>query len=212
MEVENKNRITPLQRFWRLLKPDKKEITNIYVYAIFSGLVNLSLPLGIQAIINLIQGGQISTSWIVLVVIVIAGIAITGILQIFQLRITENLQQKVFVRAAFEFAYRIPRIKLESLYRHHAPELMNRFFDTVSVQKGLPKILIDFSTATLQVIFGLLLLSFYHPFFILFSLFLVLLVFTIFRVTAQKGLSTSLDESKQKYKMAYWLGRISPYK
>jgi len=207
--MENGNRITPVQRFLRLLKPDKREITNIYVYAIFSGLVNLSLPLGIQAIINLIQGGQINTSWIVLVVIVIAGIAITGILQIFQLRITENLQQKVFVRAAFEFAYRIPRIKLEALYRHHAPELMNRFFDTVSVQKGLPKILIDFSTATLQVIFGLLLLSFYHPFFILFSLFLVILVYTIFRITAKRGLITSLDESKQKYKMAYWLEELA---
>lgn len=112
--------LTPVKRFWRLLKPDKSEIRNVYVYAVFNGLINLSLPIGIQAIINLIQGGQLSTSWIVLVMFVIGGIALSGIMQVNQLRITENLQQKIFTRAAFEFAYRIPRIRMEELYRHYA--------------------------------------------------------------------------------------------
>lgn len=206
---EIKIELTPLQRFFRLLKPDQKEIWNVYIYAIFNGLVGLSLPLGIQAIVNLIQGGQISTSWIVLVTIVVLGVAITGVLQILQMRITENLQQKIFARAAFEFAYRIPKIRLEALYKHFAPELMNRFFDTMSVQKGLSKILIDFSAATLQVIFGLILLSFYHPFFILFSLILLLLVFVIFRLTARRGLNTSLKESKYKYQVAHWLEELA---
>ncbi len=201
--------LSPAQRFWRLLKPDHREITNVYVYSIFNGLVNLSLPLGIQAIINLIQGGQVSTSWVVLVVFVVLGVAITGILQIFQLRIDENLQQKILSRAAFEFAYRIPRIRMEALYRHYAPELMNRFFDTVSVQKGLSKILIEFSSAALQVVFGLILLSFYHPFFILFSLLLVLLILAIFWFTAKRGMRTSLEESKYKYQVAHWLEEVA---
>lgn len=133
------------------------------------------------------------------------GIAVSGLITIFQLRITENLQQKIFARAAFEFVFRVPRIKLEELYRFHAPELMNRFFDVVTVQKGLPKILIDFSSAGLYVIFGLILLSFYHPFFILFSLLLIALVYIIFRITVKKGLRTSLEESKHKYLLAHWL-------
>ena len=201
--------LTPVQRFWRLLKPDRKEIRNVYIYAIFNGLVSLSLPLGIQAIVNLIQGGQVNTAWIVLVVFVVLGVAFTGFLQIFQLRITENLQQRIFTRAAFEFAYRIPRIRLKALYNHYAPELMNRFFDTISVQKGLSKILIDFSAAGLQVIFGLILLSLYHPFFILFSLILVLLVYAIMRFTGYRGLKTSLQESKYKYQVAHWLEEMA---
>lgn len=201
--------MTPIQRFWRLLKPDRAEIRNVYVYAVFNGLINLSLPLGIQAIVNLIQGGQINTSWFVLVSIVVLGVGLSGVLQIFQLRIVENLQQKIFTRAAFEFAYRIPKIKLEALYKKYAPELMNRFFDIMSVQKGLSKILIDFSAAILQMIFGLILLSFYHPFFILFSLVLVLFVFIVFRLTANIGLEKSLDESKYKYKVAYWLEELA---
>jgi ABC-type bacteriocin/lantibiotic exporter with double-glycine peptidase domain len=201
--------LTPIERFWRLLRPDGKEIRNIYVYAIFSGIINLSLPLGIQAIINLIQGGQVSTAWVVLVAVVVAGIAIAGVLQIAQLRITENLQQKIFARSAFEFAYRIPKVKMEAIYKHYAPELMNRFFDTLTLQKGLSKILIDFSTALLQVVFGLILLSFYHPFFILFSLILIVLVYAIFRFTGARGLRTSLVESKYKYKVAHWLEELA---
>lgn len=206
--METSAHLTPLKRFWLLLKPDQSEIRNVYVYAIFNGLINLSLPIGIQAIVNLIQGGAVSTSWLILVLFVTAGIALGGIMQVNQLRITENLQQKIFTRAAFEFAYRIPRIKLDKLYKQYAPELINRFFDVVSVQKSLSKILIDFSSAFIQVIFGLILLSIYHPFFIFFSFFLVLLVYVIFRMTARRGLETSLDESKRKYQIAHWLEEL----
>jgi len=206
--MENK-KLTPVSRFWLLLKPDQKEIRNVYIYAFFNGLVSLSLPLGIQAIINLIQGGSISTSWIVLVTFVILGITISGVLQIQQLKITEYLQQRIFARAAFEFAYRIPRIKLEALYNHYAPELMNRFFDVTSVQKGLSKILLDFSAASIQILFGLILLSLYHPFFIIYSLILIILVYTIFKLTSEKGLSTSLYESKYKYKVVHWLEELA---
>ena len=202
-------KLSPLSRFWRLLKPDAKEIKNVYTYSVFNGLVNLTLPLGIQAIINLIQGGQINYAWAVLVGLVTIGVGVTGILQIFQLRIVENLQQKIFTRAAFEFAYRIPRIKMEELYREYAPELMNRFFDIISIQKGLSKILIDFSAAGLQIVFGLLLLSFYHPFFILFSILLVALLYAIFGLTARKGLNTSLHESREKYRMVHWLEELA---
>jgi len=200
---------TPWQRFILLLKPDKKEIRNVYIYSIFNGLLILSLPLGIQAIINIIQGGKINASWVVLVLFVVIGVFLTGLFQIFQLRITENLQQKIFARAAFEFAYRIPKIKMEKLYRHYAPELMNRFFDVVSVQKGLAKILIDFTTALLHIVFGLILLSFYHPFFIAFSIVLVILVYAMFRFTVKKGLKTSLDESDRKYQVANWLEELA---
>lgn len=202
-------KFTPIKRFINLLKVDKQEILSIYVYALFNGFVALSLPVGIQAIINLISGGEVSTSWIILVVFVIMGVALTGIMQIMQLTITENLQQKIFTRSAFEFAYRIPRLKLEAVDKHYIPELVNRFFDTLSVQKGLSKILIDFSSASLQVLFGLILLSLYHPFFILFSMLLVILVYFIFKLTAWKGLKTSLTESKYKYEVAHWLEELA---
>jgi len=202
-------KLTPWQRFLGLLKLEKREIFQIFYYAIFGGIVSLSLPLGIQAIINLIQGAQISTSWIVLVVAVTIGVIFSGALQLMQLRIIETIQQRIFTRASFELSYRFPKMKMIELREYYPPELANRFFDTLTIQKGLSKILIDVPTAILQIIFALILLSFYHPFFIIFGILLLLLIYIVFKFTAQKGLETSLLESKIKYKVAHWIQEVA---
>jgi ABC-type bacteriocin/lantibiotic exporter with double-glycine peptidase domain len=201
--------LTPWQRFIGLVKLEKKDIYQIFYYAIFGGVVSLSLPLGIQAIINLIQGAQISTSWIILVIVVTLGVIFSGALQLMQLRIIETIQQRIFMRASFELSYRFPKIKMSELHNYYPPELANRFFDTLTIQKGLSKILIDVPTALLQIIFALTLLSFYHPFFIVFGILLLLLIFIVFKFTAKKGLETSLIESKNKYKVAHWIQEVA---
>lgn len=206
--MENKQ-LTPWQRFMGLLRLEKKDIFQIFYYAIFGGIVALSLPLGIQAIINLIQGAQVSTSWFVLVILVTLGVVFSGALQLMQLRIIETLQQRIFTRASFELSYRFPKIKMIELRNYYPPELANRFFDTLAIQKGLAKILIDVPTAVLQIVFALILLSFYHPFFIIFGVLLLLLIYIVFKFTAQKGLETSLLESKNKYKVAHWIQEIA---
>ncbi len=205
----SKNILTAWQRFVGLLKLDKKDLYQVFYYAVFAGLVNLSLPLGIQAIINLIQGAQVSTSWIILVILVTLGVGFVGLLQLTQMRIIEHIQQKIFTRASVEFAYRFPKIKMSELRNFYPPELANRFFDTLTVQKGISKILLDFPAALLQIIFGLLLLSFYHPFFIIYGLLLIGLIYVVFKFTAQRGLETSLDESKYKYQVAHWIEEVA---
>ena len=200
--------ITPLKRFFGLLKEEKDQVYSIYFYAILNGLVALSLPLGIQAILNFVLGGRITTSWVVLVLIVAAGIAFGGFLQISQLQITEKLQQRIFAKSGLSLAYRLPKIKSELFHGKYAPEVVNRFFDTVNLQKGVSKILVEYSTALIQVVFGLILLSFYHATFILFGIVLVLILLTIFYFTSPKGMATAMKESTYKYETAYWLEEI----
>jgi ABC-type bacteriocin/lantibiotic exporter with double-glycine peptidase domain len=201
--------MTPLQRYFNLLKLDQKDVYQIFFYAIFAGLVSLSLPLGIQAIINFIQSGRVTVSWVVLVILVVIGVALVGILSLMQLRITENLQQKLFVRSSFEFAARIPRIKVEELQDTYPPELANRFFDTMTIQKGTSKLLIDFSAALLQILFGIVLLSLYHPYFIVLGIVMLLFLFLIFKYSYIQGLENSLKVSKYKYKVAGWLQEMA---
>ncbi|AUP78604.1 peptidase domain-containing ABC transporter [Flavivirga eckloniae] len=204
-----KEPMSPWQRFIGLLQLDKRDIRQIFYYAIFAGVVALSLPLGIQAIINLIQGAQISSSWVVLVVLVTLGVAFQGGLQLMQIRILESIQQKIFTRSSFEFVYRFPKIKVSELSNYYPPEIANRFFDTLTVQKGLSKLLIDFPAAVLQILLGIMLLSFYHAFFIIYGILLLALIYIVFRFTAKKGLETSLEESKNKYKVAHWIQEIA---
>lgn len=201
--------VHPLRRFLRLLQPDRREIGYLYLYAVLVGLIALVGPLGVQAIINLIAGGTFNASLVVLVLIVTAATVFLGVLKIMQYVVAETLQRRLFARAAFEFAYRLPRIKLEALREHYPPELVNRFFDTVTVQKGLPKILMDFSGAVMQIIFGLVLVSLYHSFFAIFGSVLAVLLFLLMRVAGPSGMKTSLVESKYKYKVAGWLEDVA---
>jgi ABC-type bacteriocin/lantibiotic exporter with double-glycine peptidase domain len=206
---QNKPVLTPWQRFLGILNLERKDIRLVLYYAVFSGLIALTLPLGIQAIINLIQGAQVSTSWIVLVVLVTLGVAFVGILQLMQMRVIETIQQRIFMRASFEFTYRFPKIKMEQLLNSYPPELANRFFDVLNIQKGLAKLLLDVPAAVLQIVFALILLSLYHPFFIAFGVLLVVLIYIVFKYTIQRGMETSLMESKQKYKVAHWIQEVA---
>jgi ABC-type bacteriocin/lantibiotic exporter with double-glycine peptidase domain len=56
---------------------------------------------------------------------------------------------------------------------------------------------------------GLLLLSFYHPFFIVWGIIQILVIWWILLNTSKPGLSTSLSESKYKYAVASWFGEMA---
>jgi ABC-type bacteriocin/lantibiotic exporter with double-glycine peptidase domain len=206
----NKDKIpTPAQRVFRLLRSERKDIVYIYIYSIVIGLLSLSLPLGIQAIITLISAGSVVSSTVVLMVLIIVGVMITGGLQIMQMTVVEILQQRVFAKTAFEFIYRLPRMKPEKLSKYYPPELMNRFFDILTIQKGLPKLLIDILGAIIQILAGLLLLAFYHPSFMAFSIITIGVLIATFYFAGPKGLEASMMESKYKYKIAHWLEEVA---
>ena len=196
---------TPLSKILNLVKLERKEITAVYFYAILNGLIQLSLPLGVQAIIGFVLGATMRASLIILIALVVTGVLIGGIMQINQMKIIEKIQQKLFVRYSFAFATHIPKLDLKKNDKVYLPELVNRFFDIPILQKSLSKILIDIPTASIQIVFGLALLAFYHPAFIFFGIFLIILLWLIIRYSGNRGLQTSIDESTYKYQVAGWL-------
>lgn len=199
----------PVKRILKVIELEKNEISSVYFYAILNGLIQLSLPLGIQSIISFVLGGAITTSLVVLICLVVLGVFLNGMLQVNQMRLIEKVEQKIFVRYSFEFAERIPKLNLQAVDGYYLPELINRFFDTVSLQKGISKLLLDIPTATIQIVFGLVLLSFYHPVFIFFGLLLVLIVYVVLKITSAKGMESSLQESDYKYAVAGWLQEMA---
>ncbi len=196
---------SPVSRILNLLKLERSEITAIYFYAIMNGMIQLSLPVGVQAIIGYVLGASMRASLVVLITLVVAGVLIAGIMQVNQMKIIEKIQQKLFVRYSFAFTQHIAEMDLKKNDHVYLPELVNRYFDVPLLQKSLSKILLEMPTAVIQILFGLLLLSFYHPAFILFGILLVTILFLILKFTGGRGLQTSLEKSKFKYKVASWL-------
>lgn len=200
---------SPLSRILDLVRLEKAEIWSIYFYAILNGLILLSVPLGIQSIVGFVMGASFRASIYVLILLVVLAVLVSGLMQINQMKIIEKIQQRIFVRYAFAYADTIPRLDLKKVDGTYLPELINRFFDTANLQKSLSKILLEIPTATIQIGFGLVLLSFYHPVFIIFSLLLVLILWLIIYYTGGRGLESSLEESRNKYKVAAWLEEMA---
>lgn len=203
------SKIHPLKRVQDLISLDKTEIASVYFYAILAGLVQLSVPIGIQSIIGFVLGASMVTSIYVLIVLVVLGVFAGGVMQINQMKIIEKIQQRIFARYAFEFAEKIPSFDLKRIDNYYLPEKINRFFEVLTIQKGLSKLLLDIPTATIQILFGLLLLASYNVAFIGFGFLLVVTLWLVLKLTSSRGLVTSIEESNYKYAVVSWLQEMA---
>ena len=201
--------IVAARKLIAILQLDKKEVSAIYIYAILAGLVQLVTPLGIQSIIGFVMAGALSTSIVVLITVVVLGVFLNGLFQIRQLQIIEKIKQKIYTRDALSFANKIPHLNIEKLDNFYLPELVNHFFDTITLQKGIERILLEIPAAFIQILFGIILLSLYHPVFIAFGIVLVVLLYVILATTFPKGFTKNLLASDYKYKTAAWLQELA---
>lgn len=193
----------------KYITKEKKDVTNIYFYAILNGLVSLSIPLGIQSIISFVMGATMVTSIYLLIFFVVLGTFFVGHFRLKVLQIIEKIQQKIFVEFSIAFTEKLPKVDLSSSRKYYLPELVNRFFDVQNLQKGISKILLEIPTALIQIVFGILLLSFYHVWFLAFGGLVVLSVAVIFRYTMESGIKSSIEESDKKYDTAAWIEDIA---
>jgi len=201
--------ITPLQRIWKLIRQERKHINFLYTYAIISGAISLVLPLGIQALMSLVLGGTLTSGWYILVVVITIGVSIAGITRLAQMSLLETIQQRLFVNTAFEFSRRIVKADIRKKKHAGIVELSQKFLDVITVQKSFSKLILDFSVSLLQIIFGLALLVVYHPMFLIFGIVVALTVFTVLKLTWNRGIISARAESDYKFKTAYWLIEIA---
>ncbi|MCS3530470.1 peptidase domain-containing ABC transporter [Chryseobacterium sp. JUb7] len=197
------------KRLIRYITKEKKDVTNIYFYAILNGLVSLSIPLGIQSIVSFVMGATMATSIYILIFFVVIGTWLVGYFRLKVIEIIEKIQQKIYVEFSMAIAEKIPKINLSYTRKYYLPELVNRFFDIQNLQKGVSKILLEIPTALIQIFFGILLLSFYHPWFLAFGALVVICVIIIFRYTMESGIKSSIEESNKKYETAAWIEDIA---
>jgi len=203
------NKTQPFKKLTELIVTEKKDVSNIYVFATINGLIQLSLPLGVQAIIGFVLGGTFSSSLFVLISFVILGVFFAGMVQIQQMKIIERLQQKIFHYYAFAFKKNTITTDLKKSDNLYFPELMNRFLDVTTLQKSFSKVLLDIPLASIQISLGLIIVAIYHPLFLVLIFIMLLIILLLFYITSKKGLESSIKESSAKYEVASWLEEIA---
>ncbi|HEX4949794.1 MAG TPA: ABC transporter ATP-binding protein [Blastocatellia bacterium] len=201
--------ITPFQRLRQLLWLDRYDLFIIAIYTLLIGTLFLAVPLAAQALVNTIAAGVMLQPLVVLTFAVLGALIFAGIFRLLKLALLEKLQQRIFARVALQLADQLPRIQHNVMSREYAPHLVNRFFDVVTLQKTMSKLLFDGPAASLQVLMGLVVLAFYSPYFLAFDLFIIVVAAFIVLVMGMGGLPSSIKESYAKYRIADWLEELA---
>jgi ATP-binding cassette subfamily B protein len=200
---------SPFQRFLRLIREDRRDLIILILYTVLAGMLTLAVPLAAQALVNTIAAGVFLQPLVVLTALLFIGMLFAGILKALQFYIVEVLQQRIFARVALRLAERVPFIQHQALMTDYPPELLNRFFDVIKVQKTLSKLLLDGPAAVLQITVGLILMAIYSPILLGFDLFVLVFIAFMAFVLGRNGVNTSVAESVQKYRVAGWLEELA---
>ena len=207
--------MSPAKRFLGLLKAEKEDIRTLLIFSIFAGILYLAAPLAVDAVVsNLAFGGQSQPyvqALIVLSLALFACLALQAVVTGFQYYISDIIQRRIFVRTASDLAYRLPRVKAESLDGVHAPELVNRFLDVVTAQKSTSLLLLDGVNLVFSTLIGMLLLALYHPVLLLFVAVLLGLIVLIIWLLGRGAVDTSIEESMMKYDLVNWYEEIAHF-
>jgi putative ABC transport system ATP-binding protein len=199
----------PLVRLRRLAALEREDLWVVVIYAAAAGLVSLAVPIAAQSLVNTVAFAALLQPLVVLTIFVLVGLSLWGFTSTLQQIVIERLNQRFFVRTAHDVAGRLLDADVAALRGRLAPDLTNRFFDVVVVQKAASTLLVDGLSAVLQSVLSLLLLAFYHPALLAFDLVLLgCIAFVLFGL-GRGGVDTAIKESKVKHQTGAWLEQLA---
>ncbi|MBL9103604.1 MAG: ATP-binding cassette domain-containing protein [Myxococcales bacterium] len=198
-----------LARLRALMRLERSELWVVIVYAVAVGALTLATPIAVQALVNTVAFGALTQPLFVLTMLLMAGLSFAAALKALAAFVVEVLQQRLFVRAVADVARRLPRVDLGRHPADDGPELVNRFFDVVLVQKAAAALLLDGVSVALQAAVGMALLAFYHPLLLAFDILLLLALAALIMLPLRAALGSSLKESASKYETVAWLEEVA---
>ncbi|MGK0480908.1 MAG: putative ABC transport system ATP-binding protein [Planctomycetota bacterium] len=201
--------LTNTQRLVRLMAPERGDVLVVLVFAIAIGIFTLALPIAVQAMVTSVMIGGTFQPLISVTIFLAFALTFAAGFVVIQTWVVELLQRRLFVRAVADLAARLPRVETSRYDSGFGPERVNRFFDVITIQKAVAKMLTDVLGITLAIIVGLTALAFYHPFLLAFDVVLLAVIAVVVFSPLRRGEKTAVKESTAKYEVASWLQEIA---
>lgn len=208
-DVADERATTPWKRLRGLLRPEWPDIWVVLVFALFVGVLTLATPIAVEALVNTVAFGRLIQPVVVLALLLLGFLAFSAAMRALQTWVVEIIQRRLFARVAGDLAFRLPRVERRAFDQEYAPELVNRFFDVVTVQKVSAQLLLDGVALFLGGFIGMAVLAFYHPWLLAFDLFLLVMILLIMFGLGRGAVKSSVRESKYKYRIAAWLEELA---
>jgi putative ABC transport system ATP-binding protein len=201
--------LTAVGRLWYLMQAERRDIGVVVIYSLGVGVLGLATPVFVQVLVNTVAFGGLALPILFLVLSLFLCLVFAAVLRAMTWYIVEVLQRRLFVRMATDLAWRLPRVKVSAFDKKSGPELVNHFFDVLTLQKAASSLLLDGLSATMQALVGLVLLAIYHPALLGFDVLLVGSILLLFFGLGRRGPDTAIKLSKAKYLVAGWLEQLS---
>ena len=201
-----------LARFFRqfldILKPERSFYWLAIVYGIGISLLSLATPISVQMLVNTVANTALTAPLFMLSSTLFGLLLIFGLLYALRIHLLEIFARRFYARM-------VAQISLISVYAQNPfftdtnrGSLFNRYFDVINVQKAIPVLFIGGFTVILQVAVGFVLVSLYHPLFLVFTLVMSALIWVIWLVWGSRAIRTGIDLSHAKHGTAAWLESI----
>ncbi|QDT63856.1 peptidase domain-containing ABC transporter [Calycomorphotria hydatis] len=203
------NHQTPWKRFVQILRPEWSDIWIVLIFASVSGILTLATPIAVESLVNTVAFGRFLQPVVVLSLLLCGFLAFSAASFALQSFVVEIIQRRMFARVSADLAYRIPRIPHHVAQSRDLRELVNRFFDVVTLQKVTASLLLDGVSLVLSTLVGMIVIAFYHPFLLGFDVVLIALISFIVFVLGRGAIATAIKESKTKYRTAAWFEELA---
>jgi putative ABC transport system ATP-binding protein len=188
--------------------PDKGYVNVGIVYTLAITLLSLAMPISVQLLINSVaRTGLAAPLWILSGVLLVLLLLVAG-LSALRIYLLAMFERRIFARVVAEVTVRAVHAQNPFFADDSRGSLFNRYFDMVVVQKAVPSLVIGAFTIILQGAVGLVLTSFYHPFFLAFNIILVAVCLLIWLVWRHGAITGAVGVSHAKHEAAHWLESV----
>jgi putative ABC transport system ATP-binding protein len=191
-----------------IVGPDVPYVRLALIYGVAISLLSLATPISVQLLINSVANIALPAPlWtlaglLLVLLLFVAGLSAT------RFWVMALFERRFFARIVAEITVRAVHAQNPFFGDQHRSDLFNRYFDLVVVQKAVPSLVIGAFTIILQSVVGLVVTSFYHPFFLGFNALLILAVLLIWMIWSRGAIQSAVALSHAKHDAARWLESV----
>ncbi|MDG2520540.1 hypothetical protein P7B02_03215 [Caulobacter segnis] len=178
------------------------------VYTLAIGLLSLATPISVQLLINSVANIALPAPlWTLSAVLLVLLLLVAG-LSALRVHLMAAFERRVFARIVAEITIRAVHAQNPFFGDANRSDLFNRYFDVSVIQKAVPALVIGAFTIVLQGLVGLVVTSFYHPFFLAFNVTVIAIVIAIWLAWRRGAISGAVALSHAKHNAARWLESV----
>ncbi|KQN14747.1 MULTISPECIES: ABC transporter transmembrane domain-containing protein [unclassified Sphingomonas] len=188
-----------------IVAPDTPYLRLAMVYGVAISLLSLATPISVQLLINSVANTALPAPlWTLAGLLLVLLLFVAG-LSAMRFWVMALFERRFFARVVAEITERAVHAQNPFFADQNRGDLFNRYFDLVVVQKAVPSLVIGAFTIIIQSAVGLVVTSFYHPFFLAFNALLILLVLAIWTIWSRGSIRSAVALSHAKHEAARWL-------